>query len=138
MLLWQCVNTQRVLSIPMLCVLHMAYLTSSGRKYQVLMGVFSEHLCFTGNSVSSEHPPCFHYFGLAQPTTDKQIEECTKRPRSSGLLNIYLILSLHLQSFLFYYVKDISSVAAFCKNSFKLYEDIRIGIFQVFSLIIFL
>ena len=20
-------------------------------------------------------PPCFHYFGLAQPTTDKQIEE---------------------------------------------------------------
>ena len=25
--------------------------------------------------VSSQHPPCFHYFGLAQPNTDKQIEE---------------------------------------------------------------
>ena len=39
------------------------------------MLMFSEHPCFTVNSVSSEHPPCFHYFVLAQPTTDKQIEE---------------------------------------------------------------
>ena len=38
-------------------------------------------------------PPCFHYFGV-QPTTDKQIEEATRRPRSGGLLNIYLFLSV--------------------------------------------
>ena len=60
----------------------------------MLMGVFSEHPCFTGNSVSSEHLSCFHYFGLAQPTTDKQIKECTRRPRSGGLLNICLFLSV--------------------------------------------
>ena len=42
------------------------------------MRVFSEHPSFTGHSVASEHPPCFHYFGLAQPTTDKQIEEHIK------------------------------------------------------------
>ena len=41
----------------------------------MLMGVFSERPCFTGNSVSSEHPPCFHYFGLAQPTTVKQMSK---------------------------------------------------------------
>ena len=60
----------------------------------MLMGVFSEHPCFTCNSVSSEHPPppCFHHFGLAQPTTDKQIKEHTRRPRSGGLLNIYSFL----------------------------------------------
>ena len=70
---------------------------------------------FTGNNVSSEHPPCFHYFGLAQPTTDKQIEERTKRPRFGGLLNIYLLF-LRVSFTVFYHVKDISSVAAFYKN----------------------
>ena len=85
----------------------------------MLMGVFSEHPCFTGNSgnsVSSEHRPCFHYFGLAQPTTDRQIEERTRRPRSGGLLNIYLFEAFHLQLFLFCHVKDSSSVVAFYKN----------------------
>ena len=81
-------------SIPVLCILRMAYLTSSGGKYQLLMGVFSEHPCFTGNSASSEHRTCFHYFGLAQPTTDKQIEERTRRRWSGDLLNIYLFLSV--------------------------------------------
>ena len=60
----------------------------------MLMEVFSEHPCFTGYSVSSE---LFHYFGLAQPTTDKQIEEHTTRPRSGGLLNIYFIPILPCQ-----------------------------------------
>ena len=60
----------------------------------MLIGELSEHLCFSGNSVFSEHPPCFHYFGLAQPTTDKQIEERTRSPRSGGLLNIYLFLNV--------------------------------------------
>ena len=46
--------------------------------------------------VLSEHSPCFHYFGLAQPTTNKQTEERTRRLRSGGLLNIYLILSVPL------------------------------------------
>ena len=55
----------------------------------MLMGMFSEHPCFTGNSVSSEHPPCFHYFGLAQPTTDKQIEERTRRSRFVKYLFIF-------------------------------------------------
>ena len=36
-----------------------AYLTSSGGNCQVLMGVFSEHPCFTGKSVSLEHPLVF-------------------------------------------------------------------------------
>ena len=71
------------------------------------MWVFSEHLSFTGNSVSSEHPPCFHYFVLAQPNTDKKIKERTNRPRSGGSLNIYLFLSVfYLESFLLH-VKDI-------------------------------
>ena len=64
------------------------------RKVPSANGVFSEHPCFTGNNVSSEHPPCFHYFGLAQLTTDKQNEERTRKPRSGGLLNIYLFLSV--------------------------------------------
>ena len=73
MQLWQCVNTHQVLSIPMLCVLHMAFDLIRRKVPSANGGVFSEHPCVTG--VSSEHPPCFHYFGLAQPTTDKQIEE---------------------------------------------------------------
>ena len=60
----------------------------------MLMGVFLEHPCLTGNSASTEHPPCFHFLGLAQPTTDKQTEERTRRPRSSPLLNLYLFLSV--------------------------------------------
>ena len=83
------------------------------------MGVFSEHLCFTGNSVSSEHPPCFHYFGLAQPTTDKQIEERTKRLRSGALLNIYLFLSISFTVIPILPSQRHSSVAAFYKNGKK-------------------
>ena len=93
-----------------------AYLTSSGGKYQVLLGVFSEHLYFTGNSVSSEHPPCCHSFGLAHPTTDKQIKECTRRPRFGGLLNIYLFLSVSFTVIPILPCQDISSVAAFYKH----------------------
>ena len=36
-----------------------AVLISSGGKQELLMGVFSEHSCFAGNSLSSEQPPCF-------------------------------------------------------------------------------
>ena len=54
-------------SSPSQCCVPLWHLTSSEGKYQVLIGVFSEQPCYTGNSVSSENPPCFHYFGLAQP-----------------------------------------------------------------------
>ena len=61
------------------------------RKAPSANGGVSEDPCFTGNSVSSEHPPFFHYFALAKP---RQTEEHTRRPRSGGLLNIYSLLSI--------------------------------------------
>ena len=42
---------------------------------KVPSAIGAEHPCFKDNSVSSDHPPCLHYFGLAQPTTNKKIEE---------------------------------------------------------------
>ena len=62
--------------------------------------------------VFSEHPPCFHYFGLAQPTRDREIE----RPRystSGGLLSIYFCFERFIssESSSPIHVKDIGNMA---------------------------